>query len=186
MVIYMGVRKNADFGPMAKAQKLAAEGIISSADDTSAEEQFEKVTKMERKGRVSDLVVPIVVLIALSLLSMLFVGGFFNGKGLSLFEAFGNTSAGPALALASFGAIIFTFIYYLIRKALNLGAPAWLPACIILTLSVQYVANYYTGDYVAHVVQQLSVIIATYCTDGPCKSQNDTCRSHAGYTRSNT
>ena len=170
MVIYIGVRKNADFGPMAKAQKLAAEGIISSTDDTSAEEQFEKVTKMDRKGRVSDLVVPIAVLIILSILSMLFVGGYFNGKGLSLFEAFGNTSAGPALALASFGAIIFTFIYYLLRRVLNFreffesitpGVSSMAPACVILTLAwtISAVCRelLQTGDYVAHVVQTSNI-----------------------------
>lgn len=51
---------------MAKAQRLAEQGIMSTTDDTSAQEQFERSTKMERKGHVSDLVVPIIVLIVLS------------------------------------------------------------------------------------------------------------------------
>ena len=166
MVFYMGARKNADFGPMAKAQRLAEQGIISTTDDTSAQEQFERSTKMERQGHVSDLVVPIVVLIGLSILSMLLVGGYFSGEGLSLFTAFGNTSAGPALALASFCTIIFTFLYYLARRILSFkeffqsitpGVASMVPACVILTLAWTIGAVcrdlLLTGNFVADFVK---------------------------------
>ncbi len=41
-------------------------------------------------------VIPIVVLVISSVLCMLYVGGLFSGEGLSIMEAFGNTSAATA------------------------------------------------------------------------------------------
>lgn len=171
MVVWVSVRKNADYGPMLKAERrAAATGDLGAIEDTSAEEELARHTKKDGKGRVSDLVVPILILIGLSMLSMVYVGGYWSGQGLSLFEAFGNTDAGYALALGAFGSLVITFIYYLVRKTLsfkeffscmNSGVSSMVPACIILTLawSIGGICRDYlnTGGFVADFVQSSGI-----------------------------
>lgn len=167
MVFWMAVRKNGDYGPMAKAERRArTTGNLGAVDSTEAEETFNKVTKKNSNGRVSDLIIPILVLIVLSILSMIYVGGFWDGSGMSLFDAFGNTDAGYALALAAFCTLIITFIYYSVRRILNFkeffgcineGVQAMVPACVILTLawSISGICRDYlnTGGFVAELVK---------------------------------
>ena len=105
---------------------------------------------------------------------MLFVGGFWDGSGKSLFDAFGDTDTGYALALGAFMTLIITFIYYLLRRVLtfkeyfdciNQGVKSMVPACIILTLawSMGGICRDYlnTGDFVAGVVSSSNMPVWT-------------------------
>ena len=147
MVFYMSIRKNADYGPMAYAQKKCQEeGFFNTASEGQAEKELEKASG-SKVGRISDLVVPIVILILLSILSMLYVGGMWtegsDGYG-SIAAAFGNTDAGAALAFSAFVSLIVIFIYYLVRKTMNFkeffgcinqGVQSMVPANVILVLA---------------------------------------------------
>src|SRR5699024_2683247 len=94
------------------------------------------------KGRVIDLVLPIVVLIAACILAMLYTGGLFEGVG--IVEAFANCSSAKSLVLGSFFTLIFTFLLYITRKVLRFedfcvsfveGFKAMTPAIMILCLA---------------------------------------------------
>lgn len=166
MVFYMAIKKNADYGPMLKAELLAEKGIQAGKEDIeNMEEEFVR-QKMNNNGRIYDLVVPICVLIVLCILSMLYVGGYWSEEGSTLFTAFGNTDAGPALSLGALGALIFSFIYFMCRRVLSFreffecigpGVKSMVPACIILTLAwaISGVCRDLlgTGPYVAHLVE---------------------------------
>jgi len=170
MVFYMSIRKNADYGPMAYAQKKCQEeGFFNTASEGEAEKELAKQTGT-KVGRISDLVVPIIVLIILSILSMLYVGGLWDaeseGYG-SLAAAFGNTDAGSALAFSAFVSLIVIFIYYLIRRTMNFkeffscinqGVQSMVPANVILVLawSIGAVCRELlnTGEFVANWVQE--------------------------------
>ena len=166
MVFFLTFRKKSEFGPMKVADALAAKGIFSTPEGEATEDDLTKYESADLKGKVCDLVIPIVVLIIACVLSMLYVGGLFAGEGLNIMEAFGNTSAADALALGAFCALIFTFIYYMCRRVLNFkeffgcisqGVIQMVPACIILTLawSIGAVCREYlgTGEFVAHAVE---------------------------------
>ena len=94
------------------------------------------------KGKISDLVLPIVVLIASCIFGMLYTGGLLAGE--SVINAFANCSAGPSLVLGSFFTIVFMALLYLPRKLLTLeqfcqaftdGFKAMVPAIFILSLA---------------------------------------------------
>lgn len=68
-------------------------------------------------GKVKDLILPILFLIASCIGFMLYTGGFF--KGVPLAEAFANCSSARSLVLGSFLTLIFTFILYIPRKVLE-------------------------------------------------------------------
>ena len=136
-----------DFGPMKKFEIHAkSTGDLdfiqnNSSISTPADEMSQ--LKISEKGKVFDLLIPIFSLIIFSILSMLYVGGYFEG-GISLAEGFGNTDAGPALALSSFASLIVAFLLFVPRKVLSFrefmegigeGVKSMCGAIIILTLA---------------------------------------------------
>ncbi|HCC37520.1 MAG TPA: sodium:proton antiporter [Treponema sp.] len=176
MVIWMTSRKNSDYGPMAAAQRKAENTDANNAAslDPSAEEngELEKLGISE-KGKVFDLIIPVIFLVLFSILAMLWYGGLWDGEGKSIFAAFGDTSAGPALALGGFGAIIVTFFLFIPRKimrfrdffaSIGIGIKSMVPAIIILTLAwtisgiCRDLLN--TGAYVAGIVESSQMPVA--------------------------
>jgi tetracycline resistance efflux pump len=162
-----------DFGPMARFEKRAMEeGILDSNSlDENTDDEISKL-KVSSKGTVADLVVPILVLIVTSILSMLYVGGYFEG-GMTIAEGFGNTDAGSALALSSFVTVIITFLLFIPRKVLSfrefmscitMGVKSMVDAYIILTLAwtisgvCRDLLN--TGNYVGELVANSNMPVA--------------------------
>lgn len=130
------------FGPMAKYENLAMKGKdISVNEDMSNAESLPESNG--KKGKVYDLVIPILSLIICSVLAMLYTGGFFEGNS-SLGQAFGNCDAPLSLVIGSVLAIIITAILFLPRKILtfkefmesiNEGTKSMVPAFTILILA---------------------------------------------------
>ena len=69
------------------------------------------------KGKVIDLVFPILVLIISCIIGMIYTGGFFDGTG--LVDAFAGSDASIGLMLGSFFALIITTCFYSIRRVLS-------------------------------------------------------------------
>lgn len=94
------------------------------------------------KGKVIDLVLPVVVLIFCCIMGMVYSGGFFSGTG--FIDAFAGSDASVGLVLGSVTALIFTFIYYLVRRVVTFkeftecipdGFKQMVPAILILTFA---------------------------------------------------
>ncbi|MBE7022666.1 MAG: Na+/H+ antiporter NhaC family protein, partial [Ruminococcaceae bacterium] len=141
-IIIMAVMK-LDFGPMRQYEIKAENGDIGAIEATGdAEEE-----KGNEKGRVLDLVLPILVLVAVCVLALIYVGGFFEVGGdyyMDFVGAFGNTDATVGLPLGGFVALLFTMIYLLCRRIVNFkeatdcipkGFLAMVPAILILTMA---------------------------------------------------
>ena len=104
-----------DFGPMAKFEKNAIEkGDLFSGSNPYAmlDEDIE-----EGKGRVIDLVLPILVLVVCCVIGMIYSGGFFSGS--NFVEAFSNSDASVGLMLGSAFGLLFTLVYYAARRAMS-------------------------------------------------------------------
>lgn len=141
MMIFMAVSKF-DYGPMKEHEYNA----VTKGDlFTTGKEDIESAEAVDNpKGRVCDLVIPIIVLVILCMLGMIYTGGFFTEgeEGFRNFAtAFSNCSAGEGLAYGSFGAIIFAVIFYLCRRVISFkqcmesipeGFKAMVPAILIL------------------------------------------------------
>jgi Na+/H+ antiporter NhaC len=145
MVFWFSTRKGSDYGPMALAQRRAEEsGVVESGNDSGAAGDELDRLEISSKGKVIDLVLPVMGLIIFSVLAMLWSGGFFNGEGKSVFDSFGDTSAGLALALGGFISLLLAFFLYVPRKlfsfadffsGLGAGVKSMVPALIILSLA---------------------------------------------------
>ena len=133
-----------DFGPMAKHERNAIEkGDLFSTN--------ERVDGMEissnPKGRVCDLLLPILVLIGISVYALIYNGGFFGddpayaGK---FIDAFSNTDATVGLPWGAIITLILLVAYLMCRKLITFkdamdcvpkGFTAMVPAITILTLA---------------------------------------------------
>ncbi len=135
MMIFLAVT-NFDYGPMKKHEINAQNGDIFTSDPL---EEVSDETGVSEKGKVIDLIIPVVVLIIACVIGMIYSGGFFSGE--NFIDAFSNSDASVGLVIGSFVAIIFTVIFYLCRRVLNFkqcmdslpeGFKAMVPAIMIL------------------------------------------------------
>ena len=132
-----------DYGPMARHEANAANGDLFTTTGTVATgEEAEN----NPRGCVIDLVLPILVLIAFSVLTLLYVGGFFTaGDTMGNFvDAFGNTDATVGLPMGGMIALAFTIVYMVCRRLITFkeamssipkGLIAMVPAILILTMA---------------------------------------------------
>ncbi len=163
-----------DFGPMKKAElnaKAELESLVAVEEEESSE-----------KGRVIDLLLPIVVLIIVCILALLYVGGFFGvdiwgGTDCagSITGAFGNTDATVGLPWGGLIALVFTIIYLICRRIIDLkgamdcvpkGFNAMVPAILILTFATALKnmtsilgTKYYVGDLMASNAEALNAFL---------------------------
>ena len=118
MIVVISVL-NIDYGSM-----LTHEYNAQVKDDlfTTPERPFagddEYETGSKGKSSVLDLLVPVIVLIAVCIVSLVYSGGYFDG-GMTFMEAFSAAEAGPALAIGGLIGCVFTFVYFWLRGAIG-------------------------------------------------------------------
>ena len=105
-----------DYGPMKLHEKNAIEhGDLYTTGDRVDKEMAQE--PYSEKGRVLDLVLPIIVLIVFSVIGLIYVGGFWDGS--SFIDAFANTDAYVGLPWGAMIALLFTIIYLLCRRVIS-------------------------------------------------------------------
>ena len=159
-----------DFGPMKLHEEKATKGDLYTTKDRP----YANVTNDEvsTKGTVTDLVLPVAVLIISCVIGMIYTGGFFSGAG--FVEAFSNSDASVGLMLGSFVALVITILFYLVRRVVTFkkacecipeGFKAMVPAILILTLAWTLKAmtdSLGAKEYVAGVIAGMSGALL-YC-----------------------
>jgi len=151
MIFWLSIRPQDDYGPMQKAQARAKAGKVESSSWTSSSSDELANLNVSERGLVMDLVIPVSLLIVFSIAAMLLYGGFWSNAdivdlplGTRIFLAFGDTEAGPALALGGFISLIAAFVMYVPRKIISYkeffasvtdGVKSMVPALMVLTLA---------------------------------------------------
>ena len=115
---------NIDYGSMLKHEYNA-----QVKDDlfTTPERPFAGADDYEQpasgKSSVLDLLVPVLVLIAICVVSLIWSGGYFDPENAESYKkfmvAFSNADAGAALGLGGLIGCVFTFIYFWLRGAIG-------------------------------------------------------------------
>ena len=171
VMVFLTAALNIDFGPMKKHEDNAAKGDIY----TTPERPYENVAEMKFNptGKVIDLVLPVIILIAGCVLGLVYTGGFFDG-GVSLQEAFAGCDAPSGLSMGSCVSLIIIMAYFLLRKAFSFGEmmeclpegfKLMVPATLILTFA--WTISGVTGslgaaDFVAGVVDQVGASLQNF------------------------
>ena len=137
-----------DYGSMAMHEfnAMYKDDLYTTGERVDKELENEEVSS---KGRVIDLILPVVVLIVVSVFALIYVGGFLdsnpkNGNYLNFIGAFADTDATVALPWAGGIALVFTMVYLIIRRIINFkqcmeavpkGFVAMVPPILILTFA---------------------------------------------------
>ncbi|MBQ9021315.1 MAG: Na+/H+ antiporter NhaC family protein [Eggerthellaceae bacterium] len=130
-----------DYGPMAKAELAAyKDGELGALGNEE--------TVIKSNASLIDMILPVLVLIVSCIIGMMYVGGFWDAEAdgfMNLPIAFGDTDASVGLPWGSVIAVIFTFVYFLIRRVMSFeeatacfveGFKAMVPALLILTFAL--------------------------------------------------
>ena len=138
MMIVLAVSKF-DYGPMKKHERNAIDN--NDLFTTGTKQAVEKM-EVNEKGRVIDLILPVIILIASCVVGMIYSGGFFGGDNDKNFiGAFSDSDASVGLALGAAFTIVVVTIYFLLRRVLKFkdlmeclpdGFKAMVPAIMIL------------------------------------------------------
>ena len=135
-----------DYGPMELHERNARmNGELGALPGSDTEEG-------NSKGRVMDLIIPVVILFVLCTVGMIYVGGFFGTTPWTddsfrgdFIGAFGNTDAFVGLPWGGIVALVLIVIYVVARRVLSFkdamacvpkGFIAMVPPITILTLAV--------------------------------------------------
>ncbi len=139
-----------DYGAMRRYEcdALKAE-ILSNVANSNDEE-----VPANSKGRVFDLIIPIVVLIVICVFALFYVGRCMGEEwvfasenydpSLNFIDAFSNTDATVGLAWGGLVALVFVIIYFVARRLISFkeamecipkGFIAMVPAILILTMA---------------------------------------------------
>lgn len=162
LMMFLIVIFNIDFGPMKKHEENALKGDLF----TSGCQEDEAVAPVNEKGKVIDLIIPIITLIICCVIGMIYTGKFFDGA--NLVEAFSNSDASVGLGIGSISALIIIVIIYMIRRVMSFkdcmaclpeGFKAMVPAILILTLAWTLKAmtdSLGAAEFVANAVQSVA------------------------------
>ena len=135
-----------DYGKMKKFEEKAELTGDLGVMDLSEDEEFklkEEGPVATQRGKIIDLIIPVIILIILCVWGLLFNGFSAIEEG-GVIEAFSNTDAYVGLPWGSIFALVLIMIYMLVRKVMTFeeamecvpkGFCAMVPAITILTLA---------------------------------------------------
>ena len=164
MVIFIAVA-NVDYGPMRKHEINAINGDLFTTRSTVYADDDKPSTS---RGKVIDLILPVLILIGFCVLGMLYTGGLFSGE--SIVDAFANCDASYGLSLGSIGALMVIIVYYLIRRVLRFtecmesivaGFKQMVPAILILVFAwtLKSITNTLgAGEFVKGLVENATAV----------------------------
>ena len=130
-----------DYGSMAMHEYNAQykNDLYTTGDRVDTELENEGVNP---NGKVIDLILPVLVLIAVSVFALVYNGGILDGA--SFIDAFGDTDATVGLPWAGAIALVFTIVYLMLRRIVSFkeameqvpkGFFAMVPPILILTFA---------------------------------------------------
>lgn len=164
MVIFIAI-SGADYGSMRIHERNAEKGDLFTTRSTVYEKDDEPT---HTKGKVIDLILPVIILIIFCVVGMIYTGGFFDGAG--FVDAFANCDAAYGLSLGSVGALLVIIGYFLLRRVLKFtecmdsiaaGFKQMVPAILILTFAwtLKTMTNFLeAGTFVSGLVESATAL----------------------------
>ena len=164
MVVFISI-SDIDYGPMKVHEDNARKGDLFTTRNKIYPEDAQPE---HSRGKVIDLILPVIILIVMCVLGMLYTGDFFSGKG--FVDAFAECNACYGLALGSIGALLIIIVYFQLRRVLTFnqcmdsiseGFKQMVPAILILTFAwtlKTITASLEAGEFVSGVVRSATTI----------------------------
>lgn len=160
---------NVNFGPMKEYEDKAMRGDVYGIRDSS-----KKVERVEGKGEVIDLILPVIILVISCVLGLIYSGGFFKGEN-DLINSFANSDASIGLVIGSSFTLVIVIVYYIIKGVLPFkscmdciieGFTNMVPAIVILTfawclkeMTTSLGATQFVNSIVSESMQYLYILL---------------------------
>ena len=129
-----------DYGSMLLHEDNARQGDLFTS---GKRQQSSEVSQKEGKvGQVTDMLIPVILLVVGCVIGMIYTGGFFHDK--SFVDSFAASNASVGLVMGSAVALLVTITFYLVRQSLSFGDcmeclpegfKQMVPAMLILTFA---------------------------------------------------
>lgn len=165
LMVFITIIFSLNIGSMKSFEIAVKEGKTDYPDSTINSD-------IEEKGKVYDLLIPVISIIVFSILSILYLGNYFNGN--SILKSFAESDPIMGLTLGSTITLIIQLLLYLPRKIITPkqfsdsiidGTKTMLPAIFILTfawalgdISGENYLN--TGKYISSIISENNINLA--------------------------
>ncbi len=114
-MLFLLVLRKTDYGPMRLHERNAIKGDLFTTGENSYAEE-ETITKVPN-AKLSNLIIPVVVLIVCCIAGMAYTGGLFDGE--SLIDSFANADSARGLVMGSLIGVLITFWLYMNRGVMK-------------------------------------------------------------------
>ncbi|GFZ81202.1 tetracycline efflux Na+/H+ antiporter family transporter Tet(35) [Compostibacillus humi] len=167
-LVFLTAYLKMDIGAMKKHETRAAEtGQLLGPNQKKAPGDLSDQIETHQQGKVYHLLIPIIVLVAATVSSML-VTGALAAKEVTILTIFANTDVNLSLFIGGISAIITSLIFYLalnkpredIGRIVAEGSKTMLPAIYILILAWMIgsiISTLETGSYLANAFSNASI-----------------------------
>ena len=115
-MLFLLIGLRADFGPMRRHEQNAEAGDLFSGGEQPYRET-DAAGASAPTGRISNLVIPVAMLIVGCILGMLYTGGLFAGENVR--DAFANADSARGLVMGSLVAVLITLWLYMARGVMS-------------------------------------------------------------------
>ena len=114
-MLFLLVLRKTDYGPMRLHERNAIKGDLFTTGENSYAEE-ETVTQVPN-AKLSNLIIPVVILIVCCIAGMAYTGGLFDGE--SLIDSFANADSARGLVMGSLIGVLITFWLYMNRRVMK-------------------------------------------------------------------
>ena len=168
LLVFLVALGKMDIGPMKKHEKRAIEKNQLLSSDKNIPGDLSDTFKAHEQGRVYHLLVPILVLVVVTILSMFITGWKASEENTSLISIFANTNVNVSLFMGGLSADIISVIFHFTQEKprasltaiISEGIKTMLPAIYILLLAWMIgsiIGTLKTGEYLAGIVTNASI-----------------------------
>ncbi|MEN2768366.1 Na+/H+ antiporter NhaC family protein [Ornithinibacillus xuwenensis] len=168
LLVFLVAIFNINIGPMRKHETHAERTGEVIPSDAKVPGDLSSTFKPSERGKVFHLLVPIVVLLIATVVSMVITGANASGDTVTILSIFENTNVNFSLFVGGIASVVVAFIMYIAQGTNHAtsgqvfveGIKAMLPAIYILLLAWMIgsiISTLQTGEYLAHLVESANI-----------------------------
>jgi len=168
LIVFLVILFQLDIGPMRKHEKRAMETGELFHSEKEVPGNLSNTVQAHGDGRVYHLIVPMVVLVATTVGSMLVTGAIASEGAVDIFTIFANTNVNLSLFIGGLAAVVSSLIFHFsqsrprtsVWKIASEGSKSMLPAIYILILAWMIgsvISTLETGTFLAEVVENAQI-----------------------------
>lgn len=169
LLVFITAYFKMDIGPMRKhEQRAMKEGVLLNPEENNVPGDLSDAIESHKNGRIYHLIIPIGVLIAATVLTMIITGIYASGTDVTILSIFANMNVNFSLFIGGLVSVLTALVFHLQQDQpktnwmmiLYEGAKTMAPAIYILLLAWMIgsiIGTLETGEYLAQIVSDAAI-----------------------------